>query len=587
MATNGSSGFRARFPSQRLYIQCKPMKKIVTSALFALSTSALAQKIEVSLPDAAQHGHLIVVFAKDDKSEPRMQMQEQYQSAQGFGVDVGIDGIPSTKTVTADAKTLGYPLRSLTDIPAGDYFVQGVFNVYEQFHLANGKSPWLPPDKGEGQKWNRKPGNVYSKPVKVHFDGKANTTIKLTLDQTIPEIKGSKQDPEVIAKDPATSKWLKYMRFKSEKLSKFWGRDMYLGAWVLLPEGFDEHPDAHYPLVVWQGHFSAGMQPAFTAVAGGGGRRGDSGYRFFQDWTTGRLPRAIVLYVQNANPYYDDSYDVDSANVGPYGSAINDELIPAVEAKYRGIGAGWARATAGGSTGGWEAIATQVFYPDGYNGTWGACPDPVDFHAYQNINLYDDPNAFFRHGDFGSVPVPTDRKPDGSILANTGDEFAFEYVLGTHGRSTEQWGIWQAVFSPQGPDGYPVDVLDPITGEIHKDVVQYWREHYDINAILKRDWSTLGPKVEGKMHIAVGDGDTYFLNNAVHLLDNQLKLTRNPRSDAEFQYGPGMPHCYTGGPSEYTMQQNNANWIQRLLPLMTEHMKQTAPVGADVKSWVY
>jgi hypothetical protein len=563
------------------------MKKIVAATLFALSTSAFAQKIEVSLPNAAQHGHLIVVLAKDGKSEPRMQMDEQYQSAQGFGVDVGIDGIPSAKTVTVDAKTFGYPVRSLTDIPAGDYFVQGVFNVYEQFHLANGKSPWLPPDKGEGQKWNRKPGNPYSKPVKVHFDGKANSTIKLTLDQTIPEIKGTKQDPEVIAKDAATSKWLKYMRFKSEKLSKFWGRDMYLGAWVLLPEGFDEHPDAHYPLVVWQGHYSAGMQPAFTAVAGGGGRRGDSGYRFFQDWTTGRLPRAIVLYVQNANPYYDDSYDVDSANVGPYGSAINDELIPAVEAKYRGIGAGWARATAGGSTGGWEAIATQVFYPDGYNGTWGACPDPVDFHAYQNINLYDDPNAFFRHGDFGSVPVPADRKPDGSILATTGDEFAFEYVLGTHGRSTEQWGIWQAVFSPQDKDGYPVDVLDPITGEIHKDVVKYWREHYDINAILKRDWSTLGPKVEGKMHIAVGDGDTYFLNNAVHLLDNQLKLTRNPRSDAEFQYGPGMPHCYTGGPSEYTMQQNNANWIQRLLPLMTEHMKQTAPAGADVKSWIY
>ncbi|HEY9137450.1 MAG TPA: esterase, partial [Terriglobus sp.] len=351
------------------------MKRILAIALLAVSTSAFAQKVEVTLPSSAQHGHLVVVFSKDDKSEPRMEMDEQYRSAQGFGVDVGIDGIPSAKTVTVDAKTFGYPLRSLADIPAGDYFVQGVFNVYEQFHLANGKSPWLPPDKGEGQKWNRKPGNPYSKPVKVHFDPKAKEPIRITLDQTIPEIKGTKQDPEVIAQDPSTSKWLKYMRFKSEKLSKFWGRDMYLGAWVLLPEGFDEHPDAHYPLVVWQGHYSAGMQPAFTAKAGGGGRRGDSGYRLFQDWTTGRLPHVILLYVQNANPYYDDSYAVDSANVGPYGSAINDELIPPVEAKYRGIGAGWARATAGGSTGGWEAIATQVFYPDGYNGTYGACPD--------------------------------------------------------------------------------------------------------------------------------------------------------------------------------------------------------------------
>ena len=546
-----------------------------------------AQKVEVSLPgSAAQHGHLVVVFAKDGGREPRMQMDEQYQSAQGFGVDVGIDGATAPKTVVVDAKTFGYPLRSLTEIPAGDYFVQGVFNVYEQYHLANGKSPWLPPDQGEGQKWNRKPGNLYSKPAKVHFDPKAPATIKLDLTETIPAIKGTPQDPDVIAANPATAKWLKFMRFRSEKLSKFWGRDTYLGAWVLLPDGFDEHPNAKYPLVVWQDHFKAGMSPAFSASTGAG-PRGGGGARLFQDWTTGRLPRVIMLFVQNANPYYDDSYVVDSESVGPYGSAINDELIPAVEAKYRGLGAGWARATAGGSTGGWEAIATQVFYPDSYNGAWGACPDPVDFHAYQNINLYDDKNAFFRKGDFGSVPVPADRKPDGSILATTGDEFAFEYVLGTHGRSTEQWGIWQAVFSPQGANGYPVDVLDPITGQIDKATVKYWQEHYDLAAILKRDWVTLGPKLEGKLHIQVGDGDTYFLNNAVHLLDNQLKLTRNPHSDAEFQYGPGMPHCYTGGPAEYTMQQNNANWAQRILPLMVDHMKGTAPAGADVKSWVY
>ena len=562
---------------------------LTTAALLFASAAALAQKIEVTLPAGDLHGRLIVLFSKDDKSEPRMGMDEQYQSAQGFGVDVALDGAPPVRTITVDAKTFGYPLRSLAQIPAGDYFVQGVFNVYEQFHLGNGKTVWLPPDKGEGQHWNRKPGNPYNKPLKVHFDPKSPVPIKLTLDAVLPEIKGTPTDPEVIAANPATSKWLKYMRFKSEKLSRFWGRDTYLGAWVLLPDGFDEHPNAKYPLVVWQDHFSATMKPSFTATApaAGSNPRGASGYRFFQDWTTGRLPRVIMLYVQNQNPYYDDSYVVDSANVGPYGSAINEELIPAVEAQYRGIGAGWARATAGGSTGGWEALATQIFYPDNYNGAYCACPDPVDFHAYQNIDLYNDTNAFVRHGDFGSIPIAADRKPDGSILANTGDEFAFEQVLGTRGRSTEQWMIWQAVFSPQGADGYPAPVLDPITGVIDKSVVQYWHDHYDLAAILKRDWPTLGPKLEGKLHIAVGDGDTYFLNNAVHLLQTQLDSTRNPHSDATFQYGPGMPHCYTGGPAEYTMQQNGANWPQRLLPMMTEHMIKTAPAGADVKSWVY
>jgi hypothetical protein len=295
----------------------------------------------------------------------------------------------------------------------------------------------------------------------------------------------------------------------------------------------------------------------------------------------------ILIYVQNANPYYDDSYDVDSANVGPYGTAINHELIPAIEKKYRGIGEGWARATYGGSTGGWEAIATQVFYPDFYNGAYIACPDPVDFHAYQNIDLYNDTNAFVRKGDFGEIPIAADRKPDGTIIALSGAEYAYEYVLGTHGRSTEQWDIWQAVFSPAGDDGYPAQVIDPITGVIDKQVVAYWHDHYDLTAILKRDWPTLGPKLEGKLHFTVGDGDTYFLNNAVHLLQDQLDASRNPHSDATFQYGPRMPHCYTGGPSEYTMRENGADWTQRVLPLMVTHMLATAPAGADVKSWRY
>ena len=564
----------------------------VGSVLLSFSASLVyGQRVEVTV--SADHpltGHLIVVFSKDDKAEPRMELEETYESAQGFGVDV--DQLAPKQPIVVDATTFGYPRRSLADLDPGDYFVQAVFNVYEQFHLASGKTVWLPPDKGEGQHWNSKPGNPYNKPLKIHFDPKSKETIKLNLDQVIPPIEGTKDDPLVIAKKEPAAKWLKYMRFRSEKLSRFWGRDVWLGAWILLPDGFDEHPDAKYPLVVYQDHYYAGFRPAqFLATPPDPKsptyRREQNGYRFFQDWTSGRLPRVIVVYVQNANPYYDDSYVVDSANVGPYGAAINEELIPAIEKQYHGIGQGWARATFGGSTGGWETLATQVFYPDMYNGAYVACPDPVDFHGYQNIDLYNDPNAFVRKGDFGEVPIAADRKPDGSVIALTGDEYAFELTLGTHGRSTEQWNIWQAVYSPAGDDGYPAQIIDPRTGAINKDVLAYWHDHYDLAAILKRDWPTLGPKLEGKLHFAVGDGDTYFLNNAVHLLQQQLNETRNPHSDATFQYGPGMPHCYTGGPSEYTMQQNNADWTQRVLPLMVENMLATAPAGADVKSWRY
>ena len=459
--------------------------------LFLFSAMASAQRIEVTVPATASlHGHLVLVFAKSDKEEPRMQMSEDFRSAQGFGVDV--DELAPGKAIVVDAETFGYPRRSLRDIDAGDYFVQAVFNRYELFHLASGKNVWLPPDKGEGQKWYEKPGNAYNAPQKIHFDGHA--TIKLNLDKVIPAIEGTDLDPEVIAQKQPAAKWLKYMRFRSEKLSKFWGRDTYLGAWILLPDGFEEHPDAKYPLVVYQDHYHAGIGPVpfVTSMLDAKSGRDQSGYRFFQDWTSGRLPRVIMIYVQNANPYYDDSYAVDSANVGPYGSAINDELIPEIERKYRGIGQGWARATFGGSTGGWEALATQVFYPDNYNGAFVGCPDPVDFHAYQNINLYDEANAFVLKGDFAAIPTAADRRPDGTVIATTEGEFAYEYVLGTHGRSTEQWNIWQAVFSPAGGDGYPAEVLDSKTGVIDKAVAAYWKEHYDLAAILKRDWPTLG-----------------------------------------------------------------------------------------------
>jgi enterochelin esterase-like enzyme len=571
----------------------RPVRLVLSMVLFAASTAAKAQRIEVTIPGSAPlNGHLILIIAKSDKAEPRMQLTENYMSAQGFGVDVE-NGAPG-KPIMVDEKTFGAPRHSLADLEPGDYSVQAVFNVYEQFHLSTGKTLWLPPDKGEGQKWNRKPGNLYNTPVKLHIDPRVKTTFRLTLDKTMPEVTGTDQDPAVMAEKSPSAKWLKYMRFKSDKLTKFWGRDTYLGAWILLPDGFEDHPSAKYPLVVYQDHYHATSGPAFSATPNAGGRGGrggrgggDNAYRFYQDWVSGRLPRVIMVYVQNANPYYDDSYVVDSANVGPYGSAINEELIPAIETRYRGIGQGWARATYGGSTGGWEAAATQVFYPDMYNGAYAACPDPVDFHAYQNVNLYDYSNAFYLSGDFARIPIAGDRKPDGTVIATMPDEYGFEYVLGTHGRSTEQWDIWQAVFSPAGKDGYPADIIDPMTGAIDKDVLKYWHDHYDLAAILKRDWATLGPKLEGKLHFAVGDGDTYFLNNAVHLLQNQLEATQNPHSDATFQYGPGMPHCYTGGPGEYTMQQNSANWAQRVLPQMTEHMIKTAPQGADTKSWVY
>src|ERR1700685_3752742 len=187
---------------------------VLTAVLLAGSTTfCFSQRIEVTVPATKPlNGHLVLVFGKTDKDEPRFQLAEDYLSAQGFGADV--EDLAAGQPIVMDTKPFGYPRRSLSDLDAGDYFVQAVFNVYELFHLASGKSVWLPPDKGEGQHWNLKPGNAYNKPVKIHFDPRAQAVIKLVLDQLIPPIEGTDKDPTVMARKDPGAKWLKYMRFR-------------------------------------------------------------------------------------------------------------------------------------------------------------------------------------------------------------------------------------------------------------------------------------------------------------------------------------------------------------------------------------
>ena len=263
---------------------------------------------------------------------------------------------------------------------------------------------------------------------------------------------------------------------------------MFVGAIVLLPDGFPEHPDAHYPVLYSQGHFAQTFNafhetprpPGENGGRGGRGGRGggiDYPYKLYQDWTAGRLPRMLIVLTQDANPFYDDSYAVNSANVGPYGDALIQELYPYVEKQFRGIGEPWARTVYGGSTGGWRALALQVFYPDFFNGAWVFCPDPIDFRAYAMVNLYKDDNAFWPKSQWKNVAIPMARDASGTITSDMNDALRLELVLGTRGRSAEQFDIWQAVYSPVGEDGYPALIIDPRTGAIDHKVAAYWKEH--------------------------------------------------------------------------------------------------------------
>ena len=569
-----------------------PFRVAAIFCLVAAASHADETRISVNFPAARSaqplDGRLFLLLSTDPSAEPRMQIDNSPRSQMMFGIDV--DAWQPNQPIIVDQNTFGYPVRSLSAVPAGEYTVQAVLHRYETFHRSDGHTVKLPMERGEGQHWNLAPGNLYSLPRRVTLGGATTEPFSLLLDQEIPPIPF-----------PADTKYVKHVQIQSQLLTKFWGRPMYLGANILLPEGFDSHPSAHYPLAVFEGHFPAdfegfrtvapdpNLKPDYSErfhISGYNRIQQEEAYKFYQQWTAPKFPRFLVVEIRHANQYYDDSYAVNSENLGPWGDAIETELMPYVEQRFRAIGQGWARFLYGGSTGGWESLAVQMFYPDRYNGAFVACPDPVDFHAFTTIDLYKDKNAFYTEGAHKRIVQPGMRDYLGHVLATTEDLNNYEFALGAKGRSGEQFDIWQAVYSPTGPDGYPKQIIDKVTGEIDHDVASYWRDHYDLNHLLQRDWATLGPKLRGKLHIYCGSEDTYFLNDAVYLLEDFLKSTTNPPYDGEVKYGPRAEHCWNGDP-------NLPNYLSRLhyntmyLPKMLERMAKTAPKGADLTSWRY
>jgi hypothetical protein len=565
----------------------------VLAVLLAVPAVSSAQaRFAVSFPAARSaaplDGRLLLLLSANGDAEPRFQVGDGPTTQLVFGIDV--EGLEPGAEAVVDASAFGYPVRSLAELPAGEYYVQALLHRYETFVRSDGHTVKLPMDRGEGQRWNAAPGNLYSAPRKMAFDPGRDGTVRIVLDREIAPIS-----------PPRDTKYIRHERIQSERLTKFWGRPMHLGACVLLPEGFDEHPDARYPLVIFHGHFPAtiggfretppdpDLKPDYSErfrLPGYNRIQEEYAYEFFKEWTGPGFPRAIVVEIQHANPYYDDSYAVNSANLGPYGDAIVYELIPYLEKKYRGLGGGWARFLYGGSTGGWEALAAQVFYPDEFNGCFACCPDPIDFRAYTIVNIYEHRNAYFLDSQWKRTPRPGMRNYLGEVTCTLEEANHRELALGTRGRSGDQWDIWQAVFGPVGADGYPEPIWDKLTGEIDRKVAGYWREHYDLVHILQHDWKTLGPKLQGKIHIYVGDMDNYYLNDAVYLAEEFLEGTKDPYYDGEVDYGDRAEHCWNGDhdrPNAFS----RLRYHQMFLPRIVERILATAPAGADLKSWRY
>ncbi|NNK29468.1 MAG: hypothetical protein HKP04_01290 [Flavobacteriaceae bacterium] len=562
-------------------ISCETAETSGTNAVVSVSISN-------DLADAPEDGRLLLLFADNNDREPRFQINAGLNAQPVFGQNV--TGMKPGEAQVFDEKVFGFPYPSLNDLPPGDYWVQGLLHVYETFNLSTGHTVQLPMDNGEGQRWNRSPGNLYSDPVKISIPESGSVSFEVVLDQVIPDI------PE-----PEDTEWIKHIKIKSEKLSEFWGRDMYLGAHILLPKGFYDHPEAQYPLMVFHGHFPSdfggfrttppdeGLEPEYSArfdVEGYNIVQQQEAYDFYKRWNEPDFPRFLIIEIQHPTPYYDDSYAVNSASQGPYGDAITYELIPHIEKEFRGIGEGWARFLYGGSTGGWEALAVQVKYPEEYNGCFAACPDPIDFRAYCLTNIYEDNNAYYYDSNHKKMEVPAHRDYLGQIQTTVREYNHLELVLGDKSRSGQQWDIWEATYSPQASDGYPERLWDKHTGEINPEVAAYWKENYDLRHILERDWDKLGEQLRGKIHIYCGDMDNYYLNNAVYLMEDFLENTTDPYYEGEVLYGDRAEHCWNGDP-ELPNHLSRLRYNSMYVPKIMKRIAASAPRDADLSSWRY
>jgi hypothetical protein len=512
---------------------------------------AAGPRFEISFPASAHAGpitgRVYVMISRSVDREPRLQIGRV--GVPFFGRDV--ERFAPGAAAVIDASDPGTPVASLSEIPAGTYSVQAFVNLYSEFRRADGHVLWMHDDQWEGQRWNRSPGNLYSAVKRIELDAAKGYTVPLVCDQVVPPVQV-----------PPDSEYVKRFKFQSPMLTRFWGRPIYLGATVLLPKGYAESTQ-QYPVLYEQGHFSLAAPFQFAP-----------GRPIYDEWTKDTFPRMMVVTFQHPTPYFDDSYAVNSVNVGPYGDAILQELIPEVEKRFRAIRQPWARLLSGGSTGGWEALALEIFHPDFFGGSWGYCPDSVDFSDVEGVNVYEDKNAFYKELEWRKVPTVNSREINGQIRQTAEERNRFELVNGTRGRSGEQLDIWSAVFGPLGGDGYFQPLWDKRTGVMNPEVAKYWKENYDLRYHLEKNWSALGPRLVGKLFVYVGDADNFFLNNGVHRLEDWMKKTKDPHYEGYFVYGAMRGHCFSG-------PENSAERLKQ----MAEHVLARMPAGTVAGWW--
>lgn len=424
-------------------------------------------------------GRVHVMLSRSDRPEPRFG-PAWLNPAPFFASDVK-QWKPGTALLMDDS-VLAYPAAP-SKLPAGTYFAQAVarFNPHTRAI-------------GDGE------GNGYSAVARFDHDPQRPLTVELCIDTIVA--------PPRLHEGPR----LKEIDMPSKLLSNFHQREIRLRAAVALPAAHGSEPDRRFPAVYVISGFGSTHYSASAPTGGDGG-----------------FPHLRVV-LNAACPLGHHGF-ADSANNGPWGRALVEELIPEIEKRFRAIPEANARFLTGFSSGGWSSLWLQVRYPDTFGGVWSMAPDPVDFRDFQGIDLYAADANLFVDGQGRRRPLA--RKND-RVLIWFQELSDREAVLGPG----EQLHSFEAVFSPRGDDGRPKPLWDRKSGTIDRAVAEAWK-NYDIRLILERDWKTLGPKLRGKLHVFAGGKDNYYLEGAVRRLQETLQRVG---SDAVIEIVPGRDH---------------------------------------------
>ena len=432
-------------------------------------------------------GRLLIFMTNETK--PLEMIAPNYMNPEAVYISgTEIKNLIAGKTIEINADALAFP-RKFSDAAKGEYQIMALL------------------DRDHSYTYNSVgAGDIVSAVTKVSMPS-AETT--LTLSKVVPERK-----PEI----PAN---VKLVEFESPALSDFWGKPVKMEATVILPPGYDADKKQKFPTV-------------YLIHGYGGTHLGQiRGAAMLEKLMTEKKIPEMIYVGLNAHTTLGHHVFADSANNGPWGTALVNEFIPFLEERFRMDATPSGRFLNGHSSGGWSTLWVMITHPDFFGGTWSTAPDPVDFRNFTGPDLTKTPaqNMFKNAGNEEYNLV----REAGKNLMTIKQYAEQERVLGYYGG---QFASFEAVFGPKGADGQPMPLFDRETGTIDPIVAKAW-EKYDITKYLQANWKTLAPKLKGKLHIIVGTADTFHLDEGVRTLETELKKLG---SDAKIEYVEGKNH---------------------------------------------